>query len=69
MTALDQATRAKNFERAEFILLQDMPSVTLGGLATAAMRQGYVELGYPVAQGQNILSLPYMYQVTEKTSV
>ncbi|MGH7050015.1 MAG: ABC transporter substrate-binding protein [Acetobacteraceae bacterium] len=69
VTALDPAVRARYFAEAEFIVLKDLPSVTLGGLATAVMRQGYVDLGYPVATGETILSLSYMYHITERTSV
>lgn len=69
VTALEPAVRAQHFEEAELIVLKDLPSVTLGGLATAVMRQGYVDLGYPVAKSETILSLPYMYQITEKTTV
>jgi peptide/nickel transport system substrate-binding protein len=69
VAAFEPAERAKHFADAEFVLLKDLPSVTLGGLATAALRQGYVDLGYKVEKGQSILSLPYMYQLTQNTAV
>jgi peptide/nickel transport system substrate-binding protein len=69
VAAFDPAESAKHFADAEFLLLKDLPSVTIGGLATAALRQGYVDLGYTVEKGRNILSLPYMYQLTQKTTV
>jgi peptide/nickel transport system substrate-binding protein len=69
IASADPAQREKHFEDAELLLLKDMPSITIGGLATAALRQSYVDLGYPVAKDENILSLPYMYHLTEKTNV
>lgn len=67
VNAIDPATRRKDFEEAQRIELEDLPSIPLGAMATPALRQDYVDLGYPV-DGQ-ILSLPYMYHVTEKTKV
>jgi len=67
--AFDPKERAKFFKQAQIIALQDMPLVPLGTLATPVMRQGYVDLGYPVQAGEEVLSLPYMYHVTEKTTV
>jgi peptide/nickel transport system substrate-binding protein len=67
--AFEAADRDKHFEDAQLILLKDMPSVTIGALATAALRQGYVDLGYKVDEGKNILSLPYMYHLDQNTHV
>lgn len=65
--AFDPAEQAKYYKEAQLILLEDMPSVPLGAMSTPVLRQGYVDLGYPV--GGPILSLPYMYHFTAKTSV
>lgn len=69
LSATDPKERVKYFQQAQLGVLGDMPSVSLGMLATPVLRQGYVDLGYPVAPGERILSLPYMYHITEKTTV
>ena len=58
-----------NFKEAQRRVLKDMPAVPVGIMATPVLRQGYVDLGYPVEAGQSILSLPYMYHFTHKTSL
>ena len=67
INAIDPAVRKEHFQEVQRIELQDLPTIPLGAMATPAMRQDYVDLGYPV-DGQ-ILSLPYMYHLTEKTTV
>jgi peptide/nickel transport system substrate-binding protein len=67
--AFDAAERAKHFEDAQLLLLKDLPSITIGSLSTAALRQGYVDLGYEVKKDQTILSLPYMYHLNQNTNV
>ncbi|MBE0533376.1 MAG: hypothetical protein IH626_21350 [Rhodospirillales bacterium] len=69
IAAADPKERAKYFKQVQTILLEDMPSVTLGSLATPVLRQSYVDLGYQVKEGTTVLSLPYMYYFTEKTNV
>lgn len=65
--AIDPAERARHFKEAQLLVLKDMPAVPLGIMATPVLRQGYVDLGYPVTG--SILSLPYMYHFTNGTSV
>lgn len=65
--AIDPADRERHFKAAQQLILRDMPAVPLGIMATPVLRQGYVDLGYPVAG--TILSLPYMYHFTNGTNV
>lgn len=67
--AFDPAERARNFQQAQILELQDIPSVPLGGLTNPSLRQGYVDLGYKVDPGQTILALPYMYRLNHLTTV
>ena len=67
--AIDPQARVDNFKEAQRRVLKDMPAVPVGIMATPVLRQGYVDLGYPVEAGQSILSLPYMYHFTHKTSL
>jgi len=67
--AFDPAEQERLYKEAQLILLEDVPSVPLGAMSTPVLRQGYVDLGYGVPAGEPILSLPYMYHFTEKTSV
>ncbi|MEM7026395.1 MAG: ABC transporter substrate-binding protein, partial [Pseudomonadota bacterium] len=65
--AFDPQEQIALYKEAQLILLDELPSVPLGAMSTPVLRQGYVDLGYPV--GKTILSLPYMYHFTDKTNV
>lgn len=65
----DPEVRAASFAKAQLIALSDLPVVPLGAMSTPVLRQGYVDLGYEIADSKNVTSLPYFYQVTPQTSV
>ena len=65
--AIDPKDREKWFKAAQKIILKDMPAVPLGMMATPILRQGYVNLGYPIPKSIN--SLPYMLHFTHKTEI
>ncbi|RDJ19947.1 hypothetical protein DWF00_20795 [Bosea caraganae] len=69
IAAFEPAERAKFFKEAQLLQLKDLPAIPIGAMATAALRQRHVDLGYKVEEGKSLLSLPYMYHLTQNTTV
>lgn len=67
VAAADPGERAKNFQEVQRLELMELPTIPLGAMSTPVLRQEYVDLGYTV--DGKMLSLPYMYHVTEKTTI
>ncbi|MCY0093755.1 ABC transporter substrate-binding protein [Hoeflea ulvae] len=65
----DPDVRLEEFAKAQMIALKDLPVVPLGTMSTPVLRQGYVNLGYEIAEGDDVTSLPYLYQLSPATSV
>lgn len=69
IASADPEVRAAGFAKAQITALTDLPVVPLGAMSTPVLRQGYVDLGYEIDDGEDITSLPYLYQITPATNV
>lgn len=69
IASADPEVRAAGFAKAQITALTDLPVVPLGAMSTPVLRQDYVDLGYEIADGEDVNSLPYLYHVTPATTV
>lgn len=69
IASADPDVRMEGFAKAQITALTDLPVIPLGAMSTPVLRQEYVDLGYEIAEGEAVISLPYLYQLSPDTSI